>query len=51
MSNSLIMNSVFDCSGIFVQSVGIPISIGIIASIPQVSAKGDIPVGLPTVVL
>ena len=32
--SSLIMNSVFDCLGISVRSVGIPISIGIIASIP-----------------
>ena len=34
VSNSLIMNFVFDCLGIFIRSVGILISIGIIASIP-----------------
>ena len=34
MSKSLIMDSVFDCSGISVQSVGIPISVETIASIP-----------------
>ena len=34
VSYSFIMDSVFDCSGISVQSVGIPISVGIIASIP-----------------
>ena len=34
MSKSLITDSVFDCSGISVRSVGIPISIGTIASIP-----------------
>ena len=34
MSKSLITNSVFDCSGISVRSVGIPIFFGIIASIP-----------------
>ena len=34
MSRSLITYSVFDCSGISVRSVGIPISVGTIASIP-----------------
>ena len=34
MSSSLIMNFVLDCSGISVRSVGIPILVGIIASIP-----------------
>ena len=33
VSNSLIMNSMFDCLGIFVRSVGIQISVGIISSI------------------
>ena len=51
MSRSLIIDSVFDCSGISVRSVGIPIFVGTMASIPKVSAKGDIPVGLQAVVL
>ena len=51
MSRYLITDSVFDCSGISVQSVGIPISVWTIASIPYVSVKGDIPVGLQAVVL
>ena len=34
MFRSLITDSVFDCSGISVRSVGIPISVGTIASIP-----------------
>ena len=34
MSRSLITDSIFDCSGILVQSGGIPISVGTIASIP-----------------
>ena len=34
MSRSLITDSVFDCSSISVQSVGIPIFVGTIASIP-----------------
>ena len=45
------MDSVLNYSGISVRSVGIPISVGIIASIPSVSAKEDIPVGLRAVVL
>ena len=34
MSKSLITDSVFDCSGISVRSMGIPISVGTIAFIP-----------------
>ena len=34
MSRSLIIISAFDCSGISVKSVGMPISVGTIASIP-----------------
>ena len=34
MSRSLITDSVFDCLGISVRSVGIPISVATIASIP-----------------
>ena len=34
MSRSLITDSIFDCLGISVRSMGIPISIGTIASIP-----------------
>ena len=34
VSMFLIMDSVLNCSGISVRSVGIPISVGIIASIP-----------------
>ena len=33
MSNSLIMDYVLNCSGISIRCVGIPISVGIIASI------------------
>ena len=33
MSRSLIIDSIFDCSGISIRSVGIPISVGTIASI------------------
>ena len=51
MSRSLIINFVLPCSGMFVQMVAIPISVGIIASIPYVIVNGDIPVGLRAVVL
>ena len=51
VSSSLIINSVLPCSGMFVQMVGIPISVGIIASIPYVILNGDIPVGLQAVVM
>ena len=51
VSRSLIINSVLPCSGVFVRMVGIPISVGIIASIPYVIENGDIPMGLRGVVL
>ena len=44
-------NSSFPCLGMFFRMVGIPISIGIIASILYVIVNGDIPVGLRVVVL
>ena len=51
VSSSLIINSVFPCSGVFVRMVGIPISFGMMASIPYVIANGDTLVGLRAVVL
>ena len=51
MSRSLVIDLVFGCSNISVQSVGMPIFVGIIASIPLVSAKRDTPAGLGVVVL
>ena len=45
------MASVFASSGISVQMVGIPIFVGIIASIPYVRANGDSPVSFRLVVL
>ena len=51
VSISLIINSVFPCSGAFVRMVGIPISVGMMASIPYVIANEDILVGLRAVVL
>ena len=51
VSRSLIINYVFPCSGVFVRMVGIPIFVGMIASIPYVIANGDTPVGLRAVVL
>ena len=50
-SSSLIINSVFPSSRVFVRMVGIPISVGMMASIPYVIAKGDTPVGMRAVVL
>ena len=51
VSSFLIINSVLPCSGVFVRMVGIPISMGMIASIPYVIVNGDIPVSLRAVVL
>ena len=51
VSSSLIINYAFPCSGVFVRMVGIPISVGMMASIPYVIANGDTPVGLLVVVL
>ena len=51
VSSSLIINSVLPCSGVFVRMVGIPISVGMRASILYVIVNGDMPVGLRAVVL
>ena len=51
MSSSLVVNSVFPCSEVFVRMVGIPISMGMMTFIPYVIANGDTPVGLGAVVL
>ena len=51
VSRSLITTSVFTSSGISVRVVGILISMGMIASIPYVRAKGDSPVGFRLVIL
>ena len=51
MLSSLIINYVLPCSGVFVRMVGIPISVGMIASIPYVIVNGDMPVDLRAVVL
>ena len=51
VSSSLIINSVFPCSVVFFRMVGIPISVGMIASIPYVIVNGDMPMGLRAVVL
>ena len=51
VSSSLIINSLLPCSGVFVWMVGIPIFVGMIASIPYVIVNGDMPVGLRAVVL
>ena len=45
VSRSLITALTFASSGIYVRMVGIPISVGMIASIPYVRANGDSPVG------
>ena len=51
MSSSLIINYVFPYSVVFVRMVGIPICVGVIASIPYVIVNGDMTVGLRPVVL
>ena len=51
VSSSLIINSILPCSGVFFRMVSIPISVGMIASIPYVIVNGDMPVGLRAVVL
>ena len=51
VSSSLIINSILPCSGVFVRMVGIPISVGMIASIPYVIVNGDMPMGLRAMVL
>ena len=50
-SNSLVIDFAFSDSGVAVQMVGRPISVGITASIPLVSAKGEMPIGFQAVVL
>ena len=51
MSRSLAMASAFAFSGISARMVGIPISMGMMASIPYVRANGDTPVDLRLVFL
>ena len=51
VSSSLIINSVLPCSGVFVRMVGIPISMGMITSIPYMIVNEDMPIGLWAVVL
>ena len=50
-SNSLAIDSVFSDSGVAVRMVGKPISMGITASIPKVSANGEMSVGFRAVVM
>ena len=51
MSRSLAMALAFAFLGICSRTVGIPISVGMLASIPYVRANGDMPVGFWLVVL
>ena len=51
MSRSLAMALTFAFSGISTRTVGIPISVGMMASIPYVRANSDTPVGFWLVVL
>ena len=51
VSSSFIINFVLPYSGVFVRMVGIPISVGMITSIPYMIVNGDMPVGLRAVVL
>ena len=51
VSRSLIMDSMLVSLGISIRIVGIPISMGMIASIPYVRVNGDSPVGFRLVVL
>ena len=51
VSSSLVVSSVFPYSEVFVRMVGIPISVGMMASIPYVIANGDTLVGLRAMVL
>ena len=51
VSKSLEMALTFAFSGISAHTVGIPISVGMMASIPYVRANGDTPVGFRLVVL
>ena len=51
VSRSLAMASTFAFLGIYAHTVGIPISIGMMASIPHVRTNGDIAIGFRLVVL
>ena len=51
MSRSLVMASTFASSGISIRMVGIPVSVGMIASILYVRVNGDSPVSFHLVVL
>ena len=51
VSSSLVINYVFPYTGVFFRMVGIPISMGMMTSIPYVIANGDTPVVLRAVVL
>ena len=51
MSKSLAMASTFAFSGISARMVGIPIYVGMMASIPYVKVNGDMPVDFRLVVL
>ena len=51
VSRSLTMASAFAFLGISIRIVGIPISMGMMASIPYVRANGDMPIGFLLVVL
>ena len=51
LSRSFIKASVVASSRISVRMVGIPISVGMMASIPYARANGDSPVGFRLVVL
>ena len=51
VSSSLVISSVFPHSEVFFWMVGIPISVGMMASIPYMILNGDTPVDLRAVVL
>ena len=51
LSRSLTRASTFAFSGISARTVGIPIFVGMVASITYVRANGDIPIGFRLVVL
>ena len=51
VSRSLAMASAFAFSRIFARMVGIPISVGMMASIPYVRVNGDMPISFQLVIL
>ena len=51
MSKSLVMALAFAFSGISTRMVGIPIPVGMMASIPYVRENGDMQMGFQLVVL